>query len=258
MNDREYDEMNGIRRSDLWLMERSPLHFKYRMENPQEQTAAMRFGSAYHKYVLERESFDDEYYVIPDVDRRTKAGKEALRAIEEANPGKTGITADEFEQIQDMRTMLVADQRTRPYIEAIESKEARTEVAFCWEDDQTGETCKCKADLIIDEGYNPTIVDFKTCGSCEYGAFRADAKKYGYPFQAGMYCEGIDKCTMEKHDFTFIAQEKTPPYAPRIFYLDEDDIEKGKHKFHELLQKYHDAKVNDRWDSYDEEYLYVE
>lgn len=258
MNDKEYSAMKGIRRSDLWTINRSPLHFKYRIEHPQEQTPAMRFGSAYHKYVLERESFNDEFYIIPNVDKRTKAGKQEIKEAEDANPGKTGITAEEMDQIIEMREMLERDPLTRPYIEAIEKKEARTEVAFCWIDSKTGEMCKCKADMIIDEGTNPTIIDFKTCTSCEDGAFQRDMKKYGYLFQAGFYCDGIDLCTLEKHAFTFIGQEKTPPYAPRIYYLEEAEIEVGKDKFHELLTKYHECRMNDLWTGYEEEYLYVE
>lgn len=258
MNDKEYSAMDGIRRSDLWVIDRSPLHFKYHMEHPSEQTSAMRFGSAYHKYILERETFEDEFYIIPDVDKRTKAGKEAVREAEEQNPGKTGITAEEFQQIQDMREMLLIDPNTRPYIEAIENGDARTEVPFCWIDKETGEVCKCKADAIFDEGYNPTIVDFKTCASCADRAFQSDMKKYGYLFQAGFYCEGIDFCTMEKHSFIFIGQEKTAPYAPRLYILDEPEIDAGKDKFHELLNEYHDCKEIGVWHGYEEEYIYVD
>lgn len=239
-------------------MDRSPLHFKYHIDHPEEQTQAMRFGSVYHKYVLERETFLDEYFIVPDVDKRTKAGKEALRAIEEANPGKTGITSAEYEQIQEMRAMLVTDPKTAPYIHDIEEGFAKTEVPFQWIDKETGEMCKCKADVIIDSGYNPTIIDFKTCTSCADGEFRKSAKKFGYLFQAGFYCSGIDQITMEKHEFMFIAQEKTPPYAPRIIRLDETDVDAGKEQFHALLREYHEARMNDRWDGYEEEYLYDE
>lgn len=258
MNDKDYSKMQGIRRSDLWTINRSPLHFKYRIEHPQEQTPAMRFGSAYHKYVLERETFFDEYFIIPHVDKRTKAGREALKMAEEAKDGKIALSEEEFEQIKEMREMLTLDPVTRPYIEAIEKGEARTEVAFCWIDKQTGEMCKAKADMIIDEGTNPTIIDFKTCTSCEDGAFQRDLKKYGYLFQAGFYCEGIDFCTLEKHAFTFIGQEKTPPYAPRVYYLEEAEIDVGKELFHKLLHKFHECRMNDDWRGYEEEYLYVE
>lgn len=258
MNDKEYSAMDGIRRSDLWMIDRSPLHFKYHIEHPQEQTPAMRFGSAYHKYILERETFFDEFYIIPDVNKRTNAGKEALREAEEQNTGKTGITSEEFKQIQEMREMLLTDPNTKPYLVDIENGNARTEAAFCWVDKETGEICKCKADAIFDEGYNPTIVDFKTCASCADGAFQRDMRNYGYLFQAGFYTDGIDLCTLEKHSFVFIGQEKTPPYAPRLYMVDEPEIEVGKQKFHELLGKYHDCKETGCWYGYEEEWIYVE
>lgn len=257
MNDKEYSSMQGIRRSDLWEINRSPLHFKYRITCPPEQTASMRFGSAYHKYILERDSFLDEFYIIPNVNKRTKAGKELLDELERQNKDKTGITEAEYEQIRAMKNMLALDSKTSPYLEAIQNQSAKTEVAFSWIDAKTGEMCKCKADMLIDRE-NPVIVDFKTCASCETRAFHSDMRKFGYLFQAGFYCEGIDLCTMETHTFTFIAQEKTPPYAPRIFYLEEPEIEVGKEIFHKLLEKYHECRMNDSWSGYEEEYLYVE
>ena len=54
MTELEYNQAEGIRRSDLWKMEDSPEKFKYFLENPMEQTPAMAFGSACHKYVLEK------------------------------------------------------------------------------------------------------------------------------------------------------------------------------------------------------------
>ena len=30
----EYEKMEGIRRSDLWYMNKTPAHFKYHMDNP--------------------------------------------------------------------------------------------------------------------------------------------------------------------------------------------------------------------------------
>ena len=44
MNELEYNQAEGIRRSDLWKMEDSPEKFKYFLEHPVEQTPAMAFG----------------------------------------------------------------------------------------------------------------------------------------------------------------------------------------------------------------------
>ena len=72
-----YDDLPGVRRSDLWLINKSPEHFYYFTHNRPEPTPSLIFGQAAHKYILERDHFDEEFAIRPDVDRRTKAGKEA-------------------------------------------------------------------------------------------------------------------------------------------------------------------------------------
>ena len=70
----EYRAHPAISKSDLFKITKSPLHFKWSMENKEEKTAALIFGSACHKYILERDDFDSEFAVALNVDRRTKAG----------------------------------------------------------------------------------------------------------------------------------------------------------------------------------------
>ena len=55
MTEREYNEANGVRRSDLWRMNDSPEKYKYFLDNPPESTPALVFGSACHKMILEPE-----------------------------------------------------------------------------------------------------------------------------------------------------------------------------------------------------------
>ena len=102
MNEMEYNNAEGIRRSDLWKMEESPERFKYFLDHPVEQTPAMAFGSAAHKLFLEPGDFENEFATAPNVDRRTKAGKEEWEAFQEANEGKTILSSDDWETIQQM------------------------------------------------------------------------------------------------------------------------------------------------------------
>lgn len=256
MNDIEYSKMQGVRRSDLWQMKKSAAHYKYHIDNPEEPTPALIFGQAYHKYVLEPETFFEEFYVLPEVNKRTKEGRAIVEALQAENKGKTAIDGETFTTIQDMRTALENSPETAPYIAAIRTGKARTEVPFVWEDDETGEICKCKADIITELDGVPTVIDYKTTLSCEDGAFERSARKFGYDFQCGFYLEGINKCTMEEHQFAFIAQEKTAPYLARLYVCDEGFINQGKRKFHELLKKYHACKESNEWKGYETEYLY--
>ena len=253
MNDKEYDAMQGVRRSDLWHIHKSPAHMKYFMDHHEQDSPALVFGRAYHKWILENGTFFDEFYVIPSVNKRTKEGRAELERIAAENAGKTGLDADDFETIKEMAAALDANPETAAYKELIASGNARTEVPFVWIDSDTGEMCKCKADMIIDE--RAEIVDFKTALSCEDGAFERAALKYGYAYQAAFYTEGVDICTMEKHAFTFIAQEKNPPYAARIYECDEGFIDEGRTMFHLFLRRFHNCRMAEEWPGYDSQLL---
>jgi hypothetical protein len=248
--------MQGIRRSDLAWIKKSPAHFKYHMEhkNEEEQTPALLFGSAAHKYVLERASFFDEYAVLPDVDRRTKAGKEAIEAFKADHSRQTWIDEDMYKTILDMRYALYENEEVREIL----TGNIRTEVPFTWIDGETGEICKCKADIIAEIDGMPYVIDYKTTLSCEDGAFERACRKFDYDFQVGFYLEGINLCTCEDHGFAFIAQEKNAPHLSRLYICDDGFINAGKRKFHALLRKYHECKVTDNWKGYDTEYLYAE
>ena len=253
MNDKEYDAMQGVRRSDLWHMKKSPAHMKYFLEHDTPDSPALLFGRAYHKWILENKSFFDEFYVIPSVNRRTKEGRAILEQIAAENAGKQGIESSDLETIKEMAAALDANPETAAYRALIDSGKARTEVPFVWIDKDTGEMCKVKADMIIDE--RAEIVDFKTATSCEDGAFERASLKYGYNYQAAFYTEGIDICTMEKHTFTFIAQEKTPPYAARVYECDEGFIDEGRTIFHLFLRRFHNCRMAEEWPGYESQLL---
>lgn len=251
MNDKEYAELPGIRRSDLWKMNISPLHFKYAIDHPKESSPALVFGQAAHKYILEPDSFWDEFAVYPNVDRRTKAGKEEFAEFQRNNADKTWITADDFATIAGMRGELFRDQY---FADLIESGEH--EVPFTWTDEETGERLKMKADIV--DHVNHIIYDYKTAQSCADGAFQKAARRYGYDFQAGFYTSGVEADRLETYAFGFIGQEKTPPYAVRLYICDRGFIIQGKHKFRRLLNLYHECKQANDWFGYIEETLYSE
>lgn len=253
MNDREYSALPGIRRSDLWWLKKSPAHFKYHVEHP-EESPAMAFGSAAHAFVLEPDTFEKEYAVVPVADRRTKAGKEQIDKFKEEHAHQSWIDAEDYDTIHQMRDALMLNDDIRKILTA----EKRVEVPFFWKDAETGEDCKCKADIITELDGVPYIIDYKTTTSCEDGAFERSARKYGYRFQAGFYTEGINLCTMEDHVFAFIAQEKTAPFQARLFICDEGFVNAGIRDFHELLRKYHQCKESNEWKGYETEYLYAE
>ena len=251
MNDKEYNALPGLRRSDLWVMNQTPQHFKYHMENPEEPTPALAFGQAAHKYMLEPETFWDEFAVAPNVDRRTKAGKEEFAEFQRLNASKTWITADEFATIAGMHAELFRD----PYYADLMSA-GEHECAYLWTDTETGVPLKMKADIV--DSVNRIIYDYKTTNSCADGVFEKTARRYGYDFQAGFYTAGVEAAELERYGFGFIVQEKTPPYAVRLYICDRGFIAQGRAKFRRLLNQYDECSRSGDWPGYVEETLYAE
>lgn len=246
-----YDAIPAVRRSDLWEMRKSPAHYLYRVTHQEEQTPALLFGIAAHKYILEPGSFWDEYIEVPKLDRRTKEGRALWQEIIES--GKTPISGDDMDIIRNM------DQAIMQHPGAFELLGSGLhEVPIEWTDAVTGEKCKCRPDVITSIDGEDWIVDYKTTASCDGSAFERSCRKYGYNLQAAMYTEGVLHSMFIEARFAFVAQEKTPPYAVRIYRCDPDFVEDGMALFRELIEKLHDCKESGEWPGYEDEVLYGE
>ncbi len=247
----KYDNIPAVRRSDLWELRKSPAHYLYKVTHPEEPTAALLFGTAAHKYILEPETFWDNYIEMPRIDRRTKAGKEEYQRIVES--GKIPISSNDLSVIIDMDAQIKAHP-----LAALLLKTGDHEVPIEWTDEKTGELCKCRPDVITEYDGEDWIVDYKTTTSCMDGAFEKSCKMYGYKLQAGMYSEGVFCKTFRDCRFAFVAQEKTPPYAVRVYTCDEGFRIEGQELFHKLIGIYHDCKELGEWPGYKDEVLYGE
>ena len=244
MTEQEYRAHPAISRSDLWQIRESPEKFKFYKDNPQPPTPALIFGQLFHKLALQPETFSDEFVVMPIVDRRTKEGKAIWAEFEETANGKTIVTAADYQKATEMCISL----RNAPYVNKLLSGEREKE--FFWNDDLTGEACKCRADCVTEAKNTNIITDLKSAADGTTEHFMKDAINYGYDFQAGMYCDGVEKCTGKKHLFVFIVVEKDPPYAVNVLQADELFIKRGYDIFRELIGIYHDCKTTDDWYGY--------
>lgn len=252
VKDKDYDEVYGIRRSLLWEMHRSPAHFFYKLTHEPERSKALDFGIAMHMKLLEIDRFTLNYAMLPKVDRRTKEGKAAYdKAFMEAH-GRDLIPEEQWTQMNDMAAKVWSNETAAKLLDGAH------EQIYQWADPETGEVCKVKIDCLTAYEGVPMIVDYKTCDSCEDRAFRAAVRKYGYKFQAGMYAEGVENELLEAVRFAFIAQEKNPPYAVRVFFCDDSFVSAGKLEFHNLLRRYHNCMQSGVWEGYPEGILLEE
>ena len=107
MTEQEYRSHPAVSRSELWRIHESPQKFKHFKENPEDPTPALLFGQVFHKLALEPDTFDLEFAVMPEVDRRTKEGKQRWADFVEQAADKTVIPAEMYEQAQAMCASLL-------------------------------------------------------------------------------------------------------------------------------------------------------
>lgn len=244
MTNKEYRKHSGISKSQLSKIAISPMHFKYYLEHEEEDTPALLFGRALHKYILEKDDFEKEFAVVPELDRRTKEGKEAYAEFIQSAADKDVITQEQYEQIVEMSKVAFAN----PYVTKL--LDGKHEQSYFWIDPTTKEECKCRPDCETKIGNQHILVDYKTTDNAETEAFKKTAIKYMYDLQAGMYSEGMKINTGDDYLFIFIAQEKKPPYAINILQADEFMMKEGNTLFHDLLEIYHECKEKNEWPGY--------
>lgn len=248
MTEQDYNKAEGIRRSELTKFAQSPAHAKYAMENPSEPTPAMILGTATHAYILEPDTFGEQF-MVADFDARTKEGK-ALKQ-EAMDKGLTLITRENMDKIEAMAEAI----RNNPYASRL--LKGAHETSHFWIDRETGETCKCRTDCETDINGTHYIVDLKTCANASMEEFVRDALKFGYFVQAAMYTEGVRETTGQDSVFVFVAIEKDPPYAVNVLQCGENEIRLGMNGnsrymgFRTLMDLYHKCKVEDKWPGYE-------
>lgn len=245
MTEKEYRASEGISRSELWLLNPdnggTPEKFKWAKEHPQPATQALIFGQAVHKLLLEPDSFDDEFVVAPEGLNRTavKGWEKFCKDF----PTMTAISLKEFNKAREMVSKALSYQDVRDLLKGQHEK------PIFWTDEQTGIKCKCRTDNLHDE---PKVVDYKTTRNASTRFFSSAIYRYGYNFQAGMYCEGVMKHLglNELPPFTIIAQETEPPYAVNWITLPKPIIIDGNDSFHEALGIYKDCVETGYWYGY--------
>ena len=236
----------AISKSRLEKMSVCPSYFKWCEDNPQEPTEDMILGSAFHKIVLEPQDFDKEFIVMPNVDRRTKEGKTIYAEFIINAEGKQVITQEQYDTICGMRDSILSNKYAKVLING------NIEQSFYFNDDLTGEYCKCRPDIwrkLKDDSI--VLVDLKSTKSALTNDFIRDVVKYGYDLQDFHYTNGVSKVLnipKDKISFIFIAVEKKPPYLCNILQADEFILQRGEALFREYIGTLHECKeTNNFW-----------
>ena len=249
MTEQEYRAAEGINKSTLWEIRRSPAHYRYLLDHPVEDTQALRFGRALHAALLTPTAYKREYVTAPDFDKRTKAGKEAYADWAAKIPeGSTVMTTDETNDIKEMVKAYKACADARNLL-----KRSKRELPIFWNDKTLGLKCKCRVDALSPSA----VIDIKTTADGSLDSFRRDALKYGYHVQAAHYLDGVESLTGKRPDWYFIAIEKKPPYAVHVLKASASFIDFGAYERSVLMERLYTCMESGDWSGYRTEELDV-
>jgi hypothetical protein len=250
MSNEDYHRSNGISRSNLEQLLRSPQHYQAAQAAHEEPTDAMIVGTAFHVKVLEPDTFEQQVAVAPKIDRRTNAGKEAWGRFQNDNVGKCIITVDQYDQISPMADAVHAHPIARVLLSGGES-----ELSYYAIDPTTGVLCKCRPDY-----YNPGagwgLVDLKSCLDARPEPFARAAFLHGYHIQSAYYSAVTQSARKAAGDdrpienFFFVCVEKAPPYAVAVYLADDAMKLAGYNAMMEALSLYAECQRTQQWPGY--------
>ena len=229
MTEQEYRAAEGVNKSTLWNLMRSPAHYQYYLTHQREDTAAYRFGRAVHAAILTPAAYKRDYAIVPEgIDRRTKAGKEEYQAFIDSAAEKEILSAEDAETVKAIVSAFKKNKEATALL-----KGTKREKPLFWTDDN-GIKCKCR----IDAYKAGTVIDLKTAADAATDTFSREALRYGYDVQAAHYLDAYQhKESAIRPEWYFIVIEKTEPYAINILKADIGFLDYGYIRRQELIEK---------------------
>lgn len=246
-----YRAAEGLNKSGIDKLLLCPAEYKAMLDNPQEPTPAMKFGSYFHARVLTPAICNAQYHV-QDVDPRTKAGKEE-RAQAEAD-GFTVVSASDFDRASEMLKSL----HNHPKVDALLSRlNGDPEVSVYWDMDVDGDTIQCKGRVdrlaILSSG-EVVAVDLKTTsGPLTPDHISKTVANFGYHRQSAWYVHGLAEQGLAVNAFVFIFVQTTAPFLCTAVTLDAEAEALGRRECEMAARIYRNCKRDNVWPSYSQD-----
>lgn len=245
----DYHSIKAINASGINKFIRSPLH--YWRESPfnpgrivNEPTPAMIFGKLVHCLVLTPESFEEEFALAPDINKRTNEGKAQWQQFQSENAGKTIITLEQWNQADALRNAVWMHPTVKGLLGNGQSEEPIT-----WKREGGDVECKAKLDYLR----NGLIIDYKTTQDASLREFARSIASFGYHRQMAWYMEAAYKIQGGwPRGAILIAQEKEVPEAIAVYRLDESALTKGAVECDNAYKAMCERLVNGKWEAYPE------
>ena len=236
----EYAKIDALNGSSLVNMRRSPLYYRWCLDNPQPPTGAMILGTATHQLILEPERVGDfaVWGTLPE--EKVRQGKvwDNFCAL---NKGAFIVTK---QQRDDMVGMAIGARKNLPIMKYASAK-GPCEVVLVWRDKETGRLMKGRLDKIIPASH--TIFDLKTCRSCQKYKFGGQAYQLNYHIKMAIYWLGYRTLTGHEPHMKLGAIESKAPFESAVYRVTPDVLSQGLDDLTSLLITLAQCEATGEW-----------
>ncbi len=243
MTNKEYHNSKALGASLLKEVLRNAKKFKQIWDGELKiEGKSLDIGSALHKIVLEPESFSDEFVVAPQVNKRTKAGREEWEKFLADNEGKVVLSPDDMQLVESMRDKILALPKFKEWLSA-----GVAERSFFGEID--GVEVKCRPDLLVKTKAGYVVIDLKTMGSeATPDDFAKASANHLYPLQEAVYREVLNQNGIQVADFIFAGVSKLDYSGAGYFRHTPEWVNWGEELLQKALFKFKWCLKHDTWE----------
>ncbi len=232
MTNEAYHQRDEISCSQIKTILKNPYEFLAKVKR--EPSKAMDFGSCVHKLVLEPDEFNNEFAIMPDIDKRTKEGKELYAQFMTQHEGKTLLNNEDFERARWCSQIALE-------IAGTFFKNGKAEQSYFGELD--GVPVRCRPDYYIED--KGIIIDVKTTADASKDGFTKSVANFGYHIQNAFYIDTMRSLGLKAEKFMFVAIETKEPFMIGLYELDETSIEHGRSQYKKALELISSGKINE-------------
>ncbi|HHX3461816.1 TPA: PD-(D/E)XK nuclease-like domain-containing protein [Legionella pneumophila] len=270
ISNEEYHKSEGISRSALMEIKRSPYHYWYKYLNPnaepEKPTPAMKLGEYVHALVLEPNEFSKRYVVEPQIEPLPKVGllkdlgreeydrqklaRESMSCANELimdafykeSEGKEVIKPDVYLEAKSIADAVLCNDIAQSLFDGV-----KVEQSIYFTHKETGLQCKVRPDAWL----GSLVTDLKTCADASYSSFQSAAFKEGYFIQAAMIKYALESIGLVLEKFLFFCVEKSYGH-PCVYYpVDEESLFRGEKEFNKLMFKVAECMDKSQWGAYE-------
>lgn len=218
---------------------------EYYLDDEKVKTDYFDTGTLFEMMLLEPQTVDDKVVTAPEVNRRTKAGREEYDNFLKENEGKFVVSQEVLETSLDMYERAIHDPEVKEWLPRL----GHYQETKIYTHPATGlkaiSKIDCRTELDIAD---PAIVDVKTMGKvASPQQWERDMYNLEYWLQAGAYCYAYQRTHFVFPDFYWMVFESKPPYGINIIKADPAIIDEGIRVWDNILKGIKFCMDEDLW-----------